>query len=170
MAALADATAVAHRNGHGVAAVIGVGMGSGDASGPTGLADRSGFRGCAVAPVDGSRVSIVGVCIIEGRGEGGVRSLIGGLIRNPIDRRGAIGILWDARSPDREFIDDLAVDVLEIPTGLSRVSVDMEFDKQGAELRPLVGGVDASPLVVATVGIRRGLTSLLVPKATTAQP
>ena len=111
-------------------------------------------------------MSILGVCIAEGRGEGRGRSLIGRLIQNPAHSRG--GIAGDARSRDRELINDLAVDVLEIPAGLSRVAVDMEFDKQGAELRILVGGVDVGPLAFATVGIRRGLASLLVPNALAA--
>ena len=71
--------------------------------------------------------------------------------------------------PDLKCVDDFPVDILEVALRLAWVAVDVEGDKEGAECRPLIAGVDLGPFTVAP--IRKGCrkATLLAPDALSAQ-
>src|SRR5256885_11280202 len=71
-------------------------------------------------------------------------------------------IARDVDSRDVESIDDLPVDVLEVPLRLGGIAVDIEGDEEGAERGSLGAGVDLGPLPVAAVREGGGKATLLV--------
>src|SRR5205807_2280074 len=70
---------------------------------------------------------------------------------------------------DLKCVDDFPVDILEVALRLAGVAVDVEGDKEGAECRPLIAGVDLGPFAAASIreGCRKA--TLLVPDALSAQ-
>src|SRR5206468_4886044 len=79
-------------------------------------------------------------------------------------------VLGSARvDRDIESIDDLPVDVLEVPLRPGGIAVDVEYDKECAEPGPLAGGIDFGPFPFAAVWKRRRKATLLAPDAVSSQ-
>src|SRR5438034_10381422 len=71
--------------------------------------------------------------------------------------------------PDLKCVDDFPVDILEVALRLAGVPVDVEGDKEGAECRPLIAGVDLGARSFAAIRERGRKATRLVPHAVPAE-
>ncbi len=67
------------------------------------------------------------------------------------------------------MVNDLTVYVLEVATGLTRITIHVEGDEKCAVCGPLITGVDVRPLLVAAIGKAGWRAAILISNASAAQ-